>query len=349
MTQLLVRRPVTRALVAAATAAGVLAAPVSVGAGAAVADVPTSYTITEIRVAVVHVQDAPGAAYAAFRTSSTGLVRLANSNRPWAVNAGGVVVGEGDDGHARRWTPGRATPEDFGPGDLRDVADEGTAVGVLYNRPTNAVTVSSGGTVSDLALPEGADRAAPFAVNESGTVVGNVEDFGEYDEQTGETVGAYGDAIMWRDGVPEVISNVGSDSSAYARDVDEAGNVLVGVNSSSAYVRAPSGATTPIPSLGGFVEAIRMNDHGQVVGRTERSDGHQTAFLYDAATDSTVDLQSLVPTDSGCRLQAANDINNRGEIVGYGVKGGQLAAFKLTPPSPPAPGSVSAPWPAAGP
>ena len=192
MTQLLVRRPVTCALVAAATAAGVLAAPVSVGAGAAVADVPTSYTITEIGVpgapygigyginedgvAVVHVQDAPGAAYAAFRTSSTGLVRLANSNRPWAVNAGGVVVGEGDDGHARRWTPGQATPEDFGPGDLRDVADDGTAVGVLYNRPTNAVTVSPGGTVSDLALPEGADRAAPFAVNESGTVVGNVED-----------------------------------------------------------------------------------------------------------------------------------------------------------------------------
>ena len=359
MTQLLVRRPVTCALVAAATAAGVLAAPVSVGAGAAVADVPTSYTITEIGVpgapygigyginedgvAVVHVQEAPGAAYAAFRTSPTGLVRLANSNRPWAVNAGGVVVGEGDDGHARRWTPGQATPEDFGPGDLRDVADDGTAVGVLYNRPTNAVTVSPGGTVSDLALPEGAERAAPFAVNESGTVVGNVEDFGEYDEQTGETVGAYGDAIMWRDGVPEVISNVGSDSSAYARDVDEAGNVLVGVNSSSAYVRAPSGATTPIPSLGGFVEAIRMNDHGQVVGRAERSDGHQTAFLYDAATDSTVDLQSLVPTDSGWRLQAANDINNRGEIVGYGVKGGQLAAFKLTPPSPPAPGSVSAP------
>ena len=55
MTQLLVRRPVTCALVAAATAAGVLAAPVSVGAGAAVADVPTSYTVTEIGV--------PGAPY----------------------------------------------------------------------------------------------------------------------------------------------------------------------------------------------------------------------------------------------------------------------------------------------
>jgi hypothetical protein len=359
MAQLLVRRPFTCALVAAATAAGVLAAPVSVGDGAAAADVPTGYTITDIGVpgapygigyginedgvAVVHVQDAPGAPYAAFRTSPTGLVRLANSNRPWAVNAGGVVVGEGDDGHARRWTPGQATPEDFGPGDLRDVADDGTAVGLLYDRPTNAVTVSPGGTVSDLALPDGADRAAPFAVNESGTVVGNVEDFGEYDEQTGESVGAYADAIMWQDGVPEVIAHVASDSSAYAFDIDEAGNVLIGVNSRHAYIRAPSGETKPVRDLGGtFIEVSRMNDHGQVVGRTDLPNGTQTAFLYDATTDSTVDLQSLLPAGSGWRLHSAKDINNHGEIVGYGFEGNQLSAFKMTPPSPPAPGSVSA-------
>ncbi len=43
------------------------------------------------------------------------------------------------------------------------------------------------------------------------------------------------------------------------------------------------------------------------------------------------DLNTLIPRDSGWVLLSANDINNRGQIVGYGRRNGQKRAFLLTP------------------
>lgn len=54
------------------------------------------------------------------------------------------------------------------------------------------------------------------------------------------------------------------------------------------------------------------------------------------------DLNTLLPPDTGWVLNEADDINNSGQIIGYGTYNGQQAAFLLTPTDP-----TSIPEPAA--
>ena len=44
-----------------------------------------------------------------------------------------------------------------------------------------------------------------------------------------------------------------------------------------------------------------------------------------------LDLNNLIPANSGWLLQQATAINDQGQIVGYGTLNGQSEAFLLTP------------------
>lgn len=69
------------------------------------------------------------------------------------------------------------------------------------------------------------------------------------------------------------------------------------------------------PAAGRLLDdgAAPSDTHAVVVGRT------------------MVDLNDLIPANSGWYLEATTGINNRGQIVGYGLHGGQQRAFLLTP------------------
>ncbi len=62
--------------------------------------------------------------------------------------------------------------------------------------------------------------------------------------------------------------------------------------------------------------------------RAQKS-GIPHAFLY--RNGKTLDLNSLIPNDSGWLLAAASGINNRGDITVFAVKGRQVRAVVLTP------------------
>lgn len=71
--------------------------------------------------------------------------------------------------------------------------------------------------------------------------------------------------------------------------------------------------------------AYAINDQGVVVGTSGNK-----AFVWDSVNGAT-DLNSLIGTDSGWGyLAVAKDINNLGQIVGWGIKDGQVRAFLLT-------------------
>lgn len=78
-----------------------------------------------------------------------------------------------------------------------------------------------------------------------------------------------------------------------------------------------------------------INNRGRVVGGTYTLGGScpfsdpYHAFLW--INDTIKDLNSLIPADSGWELHTAQDINNFGRIVGYGIHNGQTKAFLLTP------------------
>ena len=80
-----------------------------------------------------------------------------------------------------------------------------------------------------------------------------------------------------------------------------------------------------------------MNDHDQAVGHAQciASGGSLAAFLW---SDGVMhNLNDLIPPGSGWDLIKAFDINNAGEIVGFGLPpggGSYLRAFLLRPVPP---------------
>ena len=75
--------------------------------------------------------------------------------------------------------------------------------------------------------------------------------------------------------------------------------------------------------------AWAINEQGQVVGRSLNSSGEEAAFLW--KDGSMFDL--CVLTD--CLLEGwdsliqASDINDHGNIVGHGIKDGEIHAFYI--------------------
>lgn len=78
--------------------------------------------------------------------------------------------------------------------------------------------------------------------------------------------------------------------------------------------------------------ARAINDNGQIVGRALASTptlNEFAAFIYD--NNKMKNLNDLIPCDSGWKLTEAADINNAGQIVGFGTKDGEIRAFRLDP------------------
>ena len=95
-------------------------------------------------------------------------------------------------------------------------------------------------------------------------------------------------------------------------------------------------------TLGGSESyAYAVNSSGQIVGESYGSSFSSLhAFVYRGS--SMVDLNTLIPPNSGWVLKEATDINDLGQIVGNGYYGGFNRAFLLTPV--PEPGSWLIPF-----
>lgn len=69
-----------------------------------------------------------------------------------------------------------------------------------------------------------------------------------------------------------------------------------------------------------------------IVGWSGTASGDPSAFVYDNnGPGYPVDLNNLIPTDSGWKLVRAAGINGSGQIAGSGDINGQHHAFLLTP------------------
>ncbi|PYL10152.1 MAG: hypothetical protein DME33_01735 [Verrucomicrobia bacterium] len=112
---------------------------------------------------------------------------------------------------------------------------------------------------------------------------------------------------------------------AYNADYSETRAVFWASSVSSAVVLSTTGEFS-----NGTAEGI--NEKGQIVGTAYNSDFSDFhAFMWPNSASQGIDLNALIPPDSGWELVVARGINNRGEITGLGLFNGTVHAYALIP------------------
>ena len=75
--------------------------------------------------------------------------------------------------------------------------------------------------------------------------------------------------------------------------------------------------------------AYDVNDFGEIVGASDVASGGRHAFITTIG-GPMVDLNSLIPVNSGWVLAEARAINAQGQVIGNGTLNGLGRGFLLT-------------------
>jgi len=147
-------------------------------------------------------------------------------------------------------------------------------------------------------------------------------------------------AILWEDGKANPLQDLGAGAQAFG--VNDQGQIvgLVGSPDSPTFYAAlwENGTLTNLGTVPGDFAAIAsgINNRGQIVGSTLDSSFNfdRNAFIYQDGVMTS--LSKLFPADSNLYPTMANQINDRGQIVGMatvlsGPHMGETHAFLATP------------------
>jgi probable HAF family extracellular repeat protein len=285
-------------------------------------------------------------------TRSSGMTELGDALGqfidPYAISDAGRVAGSGqirrsgeagDDDHALLWDPGHGITDLGTLGGKFSCAyslnDLGQVVGMseLPNDLFHAF-LWEGGVMNDLG-GLGGDISLAHGINESSQVVGMSVKSADGDLGTAR-------AFLWtRSGGMTDLGTLGGISSE-ASAVNDKGEVVGTANTTQGYNRAfkwhPDTGMVDLGTLGGRdSSANAINNAGQAVGWSEITWGdtrQKRAFLWDHG--NMIDLSSLpdVKAAGWSELTEAADINDQGQIVGFGVRDGKHHIFLLTPEPP---------------
>jgi probable HAF family extracellular repeat protein len=181
----------------------------------------------------------------------------------------------------------------------------------------------SNGKMIDLGTLGGAESFA-VAVNDLGHVAG--ESFTAADEDH---------AFLFSNGVMLDLGTLGGTYSA-AVALNGAGQVIGNATTADdaeqhAFLHS-GGVMRDLGTLGGaFSSATALNSRSQVVGDAQDAQGRARAFLWENGT--MVDLNSLLPANSGWQLVSASFLNDAGQVVGFGILNGKPGWYLFTPSS----------------
>ncbi|NVN92035.1 MAG: DUF3466 family protein [Desulfuromonadales bacterium] len=258
--------------------------------------------------------------------------------RAYAINRSGVIVGEANHpalvtNTAFRYKDG--TMENLGalPGatasEARAVNDLGQSAGssftgfILNSGSKRAVRFELNGTITDLGTLGGTSSQA-FGINNLGQVIGT---------SVVEPDGMNSNAFLYSNGA---MINLGSLAGlgSFPWKINNSGKI-VGYSTDANWIERAfvysDWTMKNIDSIGvKGSQALDVNDGGLVVGYFKDAARVSHAFLY---TDDAgqIDLNSLLPADSGWMLNEAHKINEKGQIAGVGTYNGTSQGFLLTP------------------
>lgn len=285
-----------------------------------------------------------------------------------AINDNGIVVGANGN-NPYRWDTraGTGFALDSKYGSATAVNELGAAAGYVSDTgsyPIEAFRWSEGVGLERLGLLPEAVFSKAYGINDNGTVVGqssNASNWSKAFIATGSTIEEIVPPTGWKFTIARDVNNsgvvVGTGSSgtgviydlsagtifrpsagswlAYsANEITDSG-IVAGraddVNHTSSYAYWYDGTLHPTVNLGGLcTEAMGTNDRGDLVGTAFNSSFTQYFFSY-VQGQGYHNLSNL-GGESVWHLNALNDINNHGQIVGVGQHtNGAGVAVLITP------------------
>ncbi len=253
-----------------------------------------------------------------------------------AINNAGLIVGNSERDviagsgtfHAVSWSGGVLTPlPDLGHGTswANDVNEAGLIVGYAVDPGPlrdRAVTWSAG-SITNVGQTDSHSYNRARGVNDSGGLAG-----------PGWNLFQPNDAIQFDGSSWTSIGGLDSPfQNSEAFDLNSAGDV-VGLQAfpsgswHAAYWPAGGHGAVDLGLIAGtdLAELTDVNELGQAVGRSY-TDVNSVAVYTDGT--QLVDLNSLLPPGTGAQLWDAAEINERGDIVGSALVGGELHAYLL--------------------
>lgn len=243
--------------------------------------------------------------------------------------------------HSDGWAVGASRvnfsprPVRFGPGSAIDLAplagsgvahavNEAGAIAGWVADPGVTAVLWSNGSRADV---PGTLYAQAYALNNAGVLTGTYYSAAHNGLR----------AFTWSAGAaPIVLPSLGG-ITAEGHGINDQGDVVgdsyrEGSFDEIAALWTSTGTLVDLGTLGGEASSARdINNLRQIVGSALNASGQARAFLSEAGAQM-VDLNTLLPADSGWVLLSANAINDAGQIAGEGLFDGQRRAFLLTPP-----------------
>lgn len=192
---------------------------------------------------------------------------------------------------------------------LRDANGRGQVIGTCWQRVFGKRSTWGGflydsktGKFLALPVPPGFLSTEAEGINEHGQVAGWAWS------------GSDSQATVWSAGRPALLEPLPGRDQGVGKAINNEGDVV----GSAAAVPGPAAA---------FVTSHNLRLHLLVPIFQKQYEDH--AVLYKGG--KAQDLNMLIPEDADWTLTEANSINDRGQIVGYGLHRGQRRAFLLTP------------------
>jgi probable HAF family extracellular repeat protein len=201
---------------------------------------------------------------------------------------------------------------------------------------------SLAGDMMDLGTGGGTNSEA-YCINSNRSVVGYAMMSNGSMEPIMSTNASYGSSSMMTMGMGGMGGASGGQAWSINNMGDDVGQAQMSGGNYHAFASGGGGmmgrTTVDLGTLGGTNSfAYCINDAGTVIGSAEMVDGAYHAFMVTNALGGMVrmmDLNNMVPTNSGWNLMVARGMNAAGQIVGWGMYAGHTKAFLLTPVSAP--------------
>jgi len=234
----------------------------------------------------------------------------------YAIDEAGLVVGRAE-GQAVMYSGGTISSLGTPPGSASPygcayaINNSGQIVGWAQVAWAHGFICSSG-QVSDLGTLPGALYSYAYGINDSGQVVGMAASVGH----------SYPHAVLFAGGAVSDLGTLPGGTNSSATAINALGQI-VGWSFADGGTDPHAFLLTNGQMLDlGLGSALAINDNGDTVG--------SGAFFYSAGVRS--DLNALIDPTLGWTLQDATGINDKGQIVGYGLSpAGETHAFLLTP------------------